>query len=98
MTKSKNTDGSKPVSLLLLGSRTIGAAAFKSRCLEIMDEVERSGLEVVITKHRRPVARLLPAHSAGAAFCGALRGRVIGVGEIVEPIGAQWENDDPHFA
>ncbi len=63
-----------------------------------MDEVERSGLEVVITKHRRPVARLLPAHVAGAVFCGALRGRVVSVGEIVEPIGVPWENDDPHFA
>ncbi len=98
MTTPKNRRENSPVSLLLLGSRTIGAAAFKSRCLEIMDEVERSGQEVVITKHRRAVARLLPAHSFRGSFCGALRGRVIGADEIVEPISTDWENDDTHFA
>jgi len=98
MTRNKDGVGSKPISLLLLGSRTIGAAAFKTHCLEIMADVERSGVEVVITKHRKAVARLLPAPSFGAAFCGALRGSVIRVGDIAEPLEAKWENDDANFA
>ncbi|MGC8484779.1 MAG: type II toxin-antitoxin system Phd/YefM family antitoxin [Candidatus Baltobacteraceae bacterium] len=98
MTRNKPTSDARPVSLLLLGSRSIGAAAFKTHCLEIMDDVERSGAEVVITKHRRAVARLVPARAPGGAFCGALRGRIIEVGEIVEPVEGSWENDDANFA
>ena len=40
---------------------TIGAAAFKARCLQIMDRVSETGAEVTITKHGRPVAKLVPA-------------------------------------
>ena len=98
MTIKKGTSGARPISLLLLGSRTIGAAAFKTHCLEIMDDVESSGAEVVITKHRRAVARLVPARAPGGAFCGALRGNLIDVGEIVEPVEGTWENDDANFA
>ena len=98
MTRKKVMGGAPPISLLLLGSRTIGAAAFKTHCLEIMDDVERSGAEVVITKHRRAVARLVPARAPGGAFCGALRGKLIDVGEIVEPVEGSWENDDANFA
>ena len=39
---------------------TIGAAAFKARCLQIMDRVSETGAEVTITKHGRPVAKLVP--------------------------------------
>ena len=41
-------------------SRPIGAADFKARCLQIMDLVSESGTEVTITKHNRPVAKLVP--------------------------------------
>jgi prevent-host-death family protein len=36
------------------------ASSFKARCLAVLDEVERTHDSVVITKHGRPVARLVP--------------------------------------
>lgn len=39
--------------------KTIGAAEFKARCLQIMDEVGPEG--IVITKRGKPVAKLVPA-------------------------------------
>lgn len=81
----------------MLQSREIGAAEFKARCLEVMDEVERLGIEVVITKHRRPVVRLVPAHPRGA-FCGSLRGLVLSEKDLVEPVDVEWEADDSNFA
>jgi prevent-host-death family protein len=36
------------------------ASSFKARCLAVLDEVERTHSSVVITKHGRPVARLVP--------------------------------------
>jgi prevent-host-death family protein len=88
----------KTVSLLMLRSREIGAAEFKAHCLEIMDEVERLGAEIVITKHRRPVARLLPANAGAEGFCGSLRGMVVRAGDLISPIRANWEADEPNFA
>lgn len=41
----------------------IGAASFKSRCLQIMDRVSETGEEVIITKHGRPVVKLVPMNS-----------------------------------
>ena len=38
----------------------VGAAEFKARCLQIMDQVKETGAEVTITKHGHPVAKLVP--------------------------------------
>ena len=42
---------------------SIGAAEFKARCLQIMDQVKETGAEVTITKHGHPVAKLVPIAS-----------------------------------
>jgi prevent-host-death family protein len=39
---------------------TIPATEFKARCLELMDRVAEGRETYVITKHGRPVARLVP--------------------------------------
>ena len=41
-------------------SRMIKASEFKAKCLALMDEVERTGESVVITKNGKPVAELVP--------------------------------------
>ena len=41
----------------------IGASAFKARCLQILDQVSENGSEVTITKHGRPVAKLVPVRT-----------------------------------
>jgi prevent-host-death family protein len=66
------------VSFLMTSPREIGAAEFKARCLEIIDEVERLSTEVVITRHRKPVARLIPVSDESTSFCGSLKGMVLG--------------------
>lgn len=44
--------------------REITASQFKARCLRLLDEVAESGETLVITKHGRPVARVVPPVSA----------------------------------
>jgi prevent-host-death family protein len=39
---------------------TIPASRFKAQCLAILDRVERTRAPVVVTKHGRPVARVVP--------------------------------------
>lgn len=68
--------------------RTIGAAEFKERCLQLLDEVDDEGL--LITKHGKPVARVLPAGSDGKRLIGSLRGKIRIKGNIVST-GVRWD-------
>jgi prevent-host-death family protein len=95
--KPRPKKDSKAVSMLVLQAKEVGAAEFKARCLEIMDEVERSRVEVIITKHRRAVARLVPMeHEQG--FVGSMRGAIVWEGDLISPIGDKWEADESNFA
>jgi prevent-host-death family protein len=68
--------------------RTIAAAKFKEQCLQLLDAVGPEGL--VITKHGKPVARLLPIDQAPGALIGSLKGRVRIHGDIVST-GVRWK-------
>ena len=51
----------------------ISASEFRERCLQLMDQVQRERTEVVITKHDKPVAKLVPAEAAWKVdYFGAL--------------------------
>ena len=54
--------------------RTIPAGEFKNRCLALMDEVNETGEEIVITKHGKPVSRLVPAVETETANVGPVSG------------------------
>jgi prevent-host-death family protein len=83
--------------MLLLPAREIGAAEFKARCLEFVDEVEQTRTGLVITRHRKPVARLVPILQESERFCGSLKGMVLDHGDLVSPIDVEWEADEPNF-
>ncbi len=40
--------------------RTMMASRFKAECLAVLDQVERLRISVVVTKHGRPIARVVP--------------------------------------
>lgn len=40
--------------------RTIPAAQFRDQCLRLMDEVRATGETLIVTKHGRPVAAVVP--------------------------------------
>jgi len=44
----------------MVSEPTIPASRFKAQCLAILDRVERTRAPVVVTKHGRPVARVVP--------------------------------------
>ena len=72
----------------------IPAGEFKARCLQLMDEVEETGREVVITKRGRPVAKLVPVRDAPVRdVFGCMRGTVTVVGDIVAGVEDRWEAD-----
>ena len=78
------------------GPRTVPAAAFKATCLELMDRVRETGAEYVVTKHGRPVAKLVPyVPPAPKKFVGALKGTVLKYERPFDPIEAEWDVDKP---
>lgn len=83
--------------MLVTPTREVGAAEFKAHCLELVDEVERTKTELVITRHRKPVARLLPIAPQDERFCGSLKGMILEMGDVIAPIDVEWEADEPHL-
>ena len=69
---------------------SIGAGDFKSTCLKLLDEVARSRRPLVITKHGKAVAQLVPMPPEAVLF-GALGGSVVRSGDIVSPIDSTWD-------
>lgn len=43
---------------------TIAASVFKARCLALLDQVEATRRPIVVTKHGRPVAKLVALDQA----------------------------------
>ena len=68
--------------------RTIGAAKFREQCLALLDQLDADGL--VVTKHGRPVARVLPYDRTDADLIGSLRHKVKVRGEI-SATGLPWD-------
>ena len=62
------------------------AGQFKAQCLAIMDRVSQSGEPLVITKHGKPVVKLVPAEKQADEIFGYMAGKVKIVGDIVGTI------------
>lgn len=68
--------------------KTIPAAKFKEQCLAILDRLDSDGL--VITKHGKPVARLLPIGRSGEELIGSLESKIRVAGDI-ESTRVEWD-------
>jgi prevent-host-death family protein len=71
----------------------IAAGEFKAKCLKLMDKVQQTGEEIVITKRGRPIARLVPCREAHQLVFGYLAGTVHVKGDVITPIGEAWNAD-----
>jgi antitoxin (DNA-binding transcriptional repressor) of toxin-antitoxin stability system len=60
----------------------------------LLDEVQRTRKEIIVTKRGRPVVRVLPAEQPPSAIFGRMKGTVEIVGDIVAPTGERWQADE----
>ena len=67
----------------------MAAAQFKAECLAVMDRVSQSGRAVVITKHGKPVVKVVPVSEDEDAIFGALAGVARVTGEIETTVPAR---------
>jgi prevent-host-death family protein len=73
--------------------KTMRAGEFRTRCLKVMDQVQKTREPLVITKRGKPVAKLVPADKSGKDIFGCLKGVVKIVGDIESPLSPpeDWE-------
>lgn len=69
-------------------TRTIPSGEFRARCLALLDEVNETGEEIIITRRGKPVARLVPVEREPWK---SLIGSVTWQGDIISPIDEEWE-------
>ena len=65
--------------------KKMAAGAFKTNCLAVMDEVQSKRETVIITKHGKPVAKLVPVEPQGDDIFGFLRGKATIIGDVISP-------------
>lgn len=65
--------------------KKMAAGAFKANCLAVMDEVQAKRVTVVITKHGKPVAKLVPVEPQNDDIFGFLVGKGFVTGDVVSP-------------
>ena len=67
--------------------KRIGAAKFKEQCLSLLDEVTPEG--ILITKHGKPVAKLIPVSKNPGDLIGCMKGKIKINGNILST-GIKW--------
>ncbi len=67
--------------------KKINASKFKEQSLSILDALDPEGL--IITKHGKPVAKLIPIEQGSASLIGSLKGRIKIKGDLLST-GVRW--------
>ena len=71
----------------------VSAAEFKTHCLRLIDEIQQTRGEVVVTRYGKPVARLVPFSEEPVSLFGHLSGSIASYGDLVSPTGEAWDAD-----
>jgi prevent-host-death family protein len=69
---------------------TIAAGEFKAKCLKLLDQVAAERQTLIITKHGKPVAQVIPP-PAQENIVGSMKGSVLWMGDIISPIDVEWD-------
>jgi len=70
--------------------KTISASKFKAQCLALLDDVDESGGEIVVTKRGRPVAKVVPVDGdRGESMQGSVT-QLVSDEELIAPI-EDWD-------
>ncbi|MEO8724568.1 MAG: type II toxin-antitoxin system prevent-host-death family antitoxin [Acidobacteriaceae bacterium] len=68
--------------------QTINASKFKEQCLSLLENLDSDG--ILVTKHGKPVARVVPANTGCADLIGSMKDRIKIKGNILST-GIEWD-------
>lgn len=72
---------------------TIKASEFKAKCLHLMDVVNETKEEFVITKNGVPVSKLVPYNKPIDSLFGLHKQQIIFHDDLIEPVDVAWSAD-----
>jgi prevent-host-death family protein len=80
---------------MVMNGKAIGAAEFKAKCLNLIDQMADDGEPIVITKRGKPVAVLspIPEATGHTSIIGAMKGSVLNYDDPFSPAIAADEWD-----
>ena len=73
-------------------ARSIAASQFKAKCLGLMDEVQRTGNELIVTRHGKAIVKIVPLERRLPSAYGAMEGTAVVTGDLVGPAPELWES------
>lgn len=73
--------------------RVVQASEFKAKCLRLMEEVARSGEEIIVTKNGKAITKLVPYREPVGSLFGLHRNQIAIHDDIVSPIDEPWDAD-----
>lgn len=65
--------------------KTMAAGSFKIHCLSVMDEVKAKRETILITKHGKPVVKLVPVEEGADEIYNFLSGKGKVEGDVISP-------------
>jgi len=74
-------------------ARTMNAAEFKAKCLDVMEQVAATGEAVTVTKRGKPIVQVATLVRKPETLRGFLKGNMTITGDIVAPIDVAWDAD-----
>ena len=73
--------------------QVIKASEFKAKCLHLMDEVNRTREDIVITKNGVPVSRMVAYNQSVESLFGLHKNLVVCHDDLIEPVDEVWAVD-----
>ena len=69
----------------------IKASEFKAKCLHLMDEVNKTGEEIIITKNGKPVSILKAYNKKPETLYGLHAGKIKSKDDLIAPLDFDWD-------
>jgi len=73
-------------------TQTISKSKFKPHALEYFRQIEKTGEDLIITDHGKPVLKVLPYAEKPSKILTTLRGSVLKYDGPTLPVGEKWES------
>jgi len=69
----------------------VAISEFKSHCLEILANLEKSKTSIIITKRNKPIATVSSFHKKKDSILGMMKNKGEVKGDIISSIDEEWE-------
>ncbi len=77
--------------VIFMVTKTMSAAEFKAKCLDVLDQVAETGHAVVVTKRGKAVAQVVPIVRKPSRLFGVMKDEITVVGDLVRPLDVEWD-------